>query len=166
MTALTAKQQVVLDTIQQLGKATAIDVAKAIGADPEATTARIRRLHNLKLVYVCDWGTGAYNHPIKIFAFGEGVDATVDKVAHFAKIRQARAKSKFIKRNTYDVDAPIVPNTGWVSTIHTWDNSISQTEHIEFMKRFKPHPDRSSEWLFNEPKVELLGAKYENNCMV
>ena len=161
MTQLTVKQQVVLDTIQTLGKATAIDVAKAIGADTEATTARIRRLHNLKLIHVCGWGTGAYNHPIKMFAFGEGVDATVDKVAHFAKIRQAKAKNKSVKHLSYDPNAPIMPNNGWVSKIHTWDNSISQTEHIEFMKRFQPHPDRSSEWLFNEPKVELLGAKYD-----
>ena len=161
MTQLTAKQQVVLDTIQTLGQATAIDVAKAIGADPEATIARIRRLHNLKLIHVCDWGTGAYNHPIKMFAFGEGVDATVDKVAHFSKIRQAKAKSKFIKRNTYDVDAPIMPNTGWVSTIHTWDRSVSHLDHIEFMVRFQPRADHAAIWLFNKPRTTLQGAKYD-----
>lgn len=122
MTKLTAKQQVVLDTIQTLGKATAIEVAKAIGADPEATIARIRRLHNLKLIHVCGWGTGAYNHPIKMFAFGEGVDATVDKVAHFKKIRQAKANKRMIQSNTYDPLTDI----------------------------FHPRPDVAAAWLFTE----------------
>ena len=157
MTALTAKQQVTLDTIQKLGKATAIEVAKAIGADHDSTDARIRRLHNLKLVYVCEWGAGAYNHPTKIFAYGEGVDAVIDKKAHFAKIRKARdaLKAKPIKRYVYDKKAPIFPNTGWVSTIHTWDRSISNHDHVEYMARFQPRPDVASVWLFNTPRSEI-----------
>jgi len=34
-------------------------------------------------------------------------------------------------------------------------------DHIKFMERFKPHADVASEWLFNNPKVELLGARYD-----
>jgi hypothetical protein len=157
MTALTAKQKVVIEAIQQLGKATAIDIAKVISGGQESADAHLRRLHNLKIIYVCEWGTGAYNHPIKVFAFGEGVDATVDKVAHFAKIRQARdaLKSKPIKRYVYDKKAPIVPNTGWVSTIHTWDRSINNHDHVEYMARFQPRPDMAAEWLFNTPRSEI-----------
>jgi hypothetical protein len=54
-----------------------------------------------------------------------------------------------------------MPNTGWRSTIHSKDYAMQNGEHIKFMQRFQPHPDPASAWLFNEPKVELLGARYD-----
>jgi hypothetical protein len=161
MPNLTPKQQIVMCALEQLGKASVAQVSKVINTDHKATFAHLKRLHKLKLIHVCEWGKSSSGHPYKVFKYGAGVDAALDRQAHYDLIRQASAEKKFIKRNTYNPEAPIVPNTGWVSTIHSWDRTVSQLEHVEFMKRFQPHPDHASTWLFNEPKVELLGAKYD-----
>jgi hypothetical protein len=166
MIKITPKQQVLLDDLQRLGKASVITLSKSTNTELKATFAHLRRLHNLKLIHICEWSKGSSGHPLKVFKYGAGEDAQVDRKDHYDKVKQDNAAKRFTKRNTYDPDAPLVPNNGWVSTIHSWDRTVSQSEHIEFMKRFQPHPDRASAWLFNEPKVELLGAKYENNCMV
>jgi hypothetical protein len=34
-------------------------------------------------------------------------------------------------------------------------------EHKRWLATFEPRSDYAAAWLFNEPKVELLGAKYE-----
>jgi hypothetical protein len=41
------------------------------------------------------------------------------------------------------------------------DINLKMAEHKRFMKTFKPHPDYAAAWLFNQPTVELLGARYE-----
>jgi len=161
MTSITFKQQFILDAIQRLGKGSVVDVSKAINSDVQSTYAHLKRLHKLELIHIKEWGRGQYNHPLKIYVIGNGEDAPINKKEHFDKVKQDNAKKKFTKRNTYDPDAPLAVNNGWVSTIHTWDRAVSQLEHIEFMARFQPHPDHASTWLFNEPKVELLGAKYD-----
>jgi hypothetical protein len=38
---------------------------------------------------------------------------------------------------------------------------VNMREHKRFLKNFVPHPDVAAQWLFNEPKVELLGAKHD-----
>lgn len=78
-----------------------------------------------------------------------------------ASQRQDAARKAFNKRNIYDPAAAIMPNNGWRSMIHSKDHSMQHGEHIKFMERFQPHPDTASAWLFHEPKVELLGARYD-----
>jgi hypothetical protein len=41
------------------------------------------------------------------------------------------------------------------------DINLKMAEHRRFMKSFKPHPDYAAAWLFHEPTVELLGARYD-----
>ena len=41
------------------------------------------------------------------------------------------------------------------------NKKIKNTIVIEKIEIDAPRPDYASAWLFNEPKVELLGAKYE-----
>jgi hypothetical protein len=158
---ITPKQQVLLDDLLKLGKGSVITLSKSTNTELKATFAHLRRLHNIGMIHICEWGKSSSGHPLKIFKYGHGIDAVVDKKGHYDKVKQENAKNKFTKRNTYDPDAPLAPNNGWVSTIHSWDRTVSQLEHIEFMKRFQPHPDPASEWLFNEPRVELLGARYD-----
>lgn len=161
MKQITDKQQAVLDAVKNLGKGSVVDVSKVLNAEIKSTYAHLRRLHILKLIHICEWGKGSSGHPLKLYAHGAGEDAVLDKKKHYEKFRQESAKNKFIKRNTYDPAAPLAPNNGWVSTIHSWDRAVSQHDHIEFMKRFQPQPDYASAWLFHEPRVELLGARYE-----
>ena len=162
MANLTPKQQLVVNALQQLGKGSVVEVAKAISMDQKAVFAHLRRLHNLKLIHVCEWGKSSAGHPFKIFKYGKSADAPLDRKAHYDKVRQESAAKKFIKRNTYDPDAPLTPNNGWTSEIYTWDRTVSQLDHIEYMKRFQPHPDPASAWLFHEPRVQLLGANYDD----
>ena len=161
MKALTPKQQLVMHALEQLGKGSVVQVAKAINMEQKAVFAHLKRLQKMKLIHLCEWGKSGSGHPLKIFQYGEGVDAVLDRKAYFDKARQESAAKKFIQRNTYNPDAPLAPNNGWTSQIHSWDRTVSQLEHIEYMKRFQPHPDHASVWLFNEPKSELLGAKYD-----
>jgi len=70
------------------------------------------------------------------------------------KKSQNERRKELSKRNTYDPYAPIAANNGWRSTIHSWDRSVSQHDHLEFMKRFQPHPDYAAAWLFNKPNKE------------
>ena len=161
MASITFKQQSILDAIQKLGKGSVVDVSKAMNTDIKSTYAHLRRLHKLELIYIKEWGRGQYNHPLKIYAMGKGEDAPIDKKEHFDKVKQDNANKKFTKRNMYDPDAPLAPNNGWVSQIHSWDRTVSQLEHVEFMARFQPHPDVASAWLFNKPKVELEGNKHD-----
>jgi hypothetical protein len=41
------------------------------------------------------------------------------------------------------------------------DYRMSHADHIRFMNSFQSQPDPASAWLFHEPKVELLGARYD-----
>jgi hypothetical protein len=161
MKALTPKQQLVMYALEQLGRGSVVQVAKATNMEQKAVFSHLKRLQKMKLIHLCEWSKSSSGHPLKIFQYGAGEDAVLDKKAHYDKARQASAAKRFIKRNTFDPEAPLAPNNGWVSTIHSWDRTVSQLDHIEYMKRFQPHPDHASVWLFNEPKSKLLGAKYD-----
>ena len=41
------------------------------------------------------------------------------------------------------------------------DFRMNHAEHVRFMTKFQSHPDPASAWLFNEPRVELEGNKYD-----
>jgi len=161
MIKITDKQQLVLSALQSLGKGSVVSVSKFMNSEIKSTYAHLLRLHKIELIHIAEWGKSKSGQPLKIYALGKGIDAVVDRKKHYDKIKQDNAKKKFTKRNSYDPDAPLAPNNGWVSQIYTWDRAVSQLDHIEFMARFQPHPDRAAVWLFNKPRVELLGAKYD-----
>jgi hypothetical protein len=43
-----------------------------------------------------------------------------------------------------------------------YDVNLKMAEHRRWLATFKPHPDYAAAWLFHEPRIELLGARYEN----
>lgn len=72
----------------------------------------------------------------------------------------AEARAKFLERNSI-TEMPAASTPKWTSTIHSKDYTQPHKEHIKFMNQFQPHPDDASAWLYNEPKVDLLGDKYD-----
>jgi len=153
--SLTPTQQKVLDEVQAQGKATIATVATALGLTVGNAQRNLRFLKEAGHIHIVEQDKSKKLKPILIYAYGYGEDVGRKEW----QLKQDAARK--IKRNTYDPDAPVMPNTGWVSTIHSKDYAMNHGEHIKFMERFKPHPDHASVWLFNEPKVELLGAKYD-----
>lgn len=65
-------------------------------------------------------------------------------------MKQDKERKARTLRNTYDPYAPVVKNSGWVSTIHSLDYSIQHGDHIKFMARFQPRPDEAAAWMFNK----------------
>jgi hypothetical protein len=155
MTKITLKQQTILNAIEKLGKGSVVDVSKIINEEIRPTFAHLRRLHKLELIHIKEWGSGQYNHPLKIYALGKGVDAVINKKEYFDKVKQDAKRKLLTKSKFYDPNAPLAPNNGWRSTIHSWDRTVSQHDHIEFMARFHPHPDPASAWLFHQPRSKI-----------
>lgn len=154
---ISPKQQQVLAILKTQKCMTASDIALAMQAETKAVGAHLRRLAQSGFVHVSGWRQGKNQNQMKLYACGAGEFVPMVKKA----MSQDDARKAFTKRNTYDPAAPIVQNTGWVSTIHSKDYSMNHGEHIKFMERFQPQPDPASAWMFNKPKVELQGARYD-----
>jgi chromosome condensin MukBEF MukE localization factor len=133
MIKITDKQQLVLNALQNLGKGSVVGISKFMNSEIKSTYAHLRRLHKLGMIHIAEWGKSNSGHPLKVFKYGAGEDAVIDKKKHYDKVKQDNAKKRLIQTNTYDPFADI----------------------------FKPRPDYAAAWLFHEPKVELLGARYE-----
>lgn len=153
------KQQAIIDLLQTRVSMTAAEIAAAVKSEVKATSKHLRLLEDMGKIYVCEWRKGKHGVPTKAYTLGEGESVVL--VRKKKKSTQDETRKSFNRRNLYDPASPVVANTGWVSTIHSWDRSVSQHDHLEFIKRFQPHPDYASAWLFHEPKVELLGARYD-----
>ena len=160
---ISPKQQQVLEILATRENMSASEIAFGLGSEVKATSKHLRLLEDMGKIYVCEWRKGKYGVPTKVYKLGEGESVVLvnKRKKSEANAIQDAARKAFNKRNLYDLSAPIMPNTGWVSTIHSRDYVMQHGDHIKFMERFKPHPDAASEWLFNNPKVELLGARYD-----
>lgn len=155
---MSPKQQEIINVLQTRVNMTAAEIAFAVGSETKATSKHLRLLEEEGEIHVCEWRKGKYGVPTKVYKLGEGESVVL---VSKKKSKQNEARKAANKRNIYDPYAPIMPNNGWRSMIHSKDYSMQHGEHIKFMERFQPHPDPASEWLFNEPKVELLGARYD-----
>lgn len=157
------KQQKIIELLQTRVNMTAAEIAAEVGSETKATSKHLRLLEDMGQIYVSEWRKGKYGVPTKAYKIGKGesVELVNKRKKNDSNATQDAARKAFTKRNTYDPYSPIMPNNGWTSKIHCLDNSMSHIHHILFMERFKPHPDTASAWLFNEPKVELLGARYD-----
>ena len=149
------KQQEILDLLENQDNMTAAEIAAEVGSEVKATSKHLRLLEDMGKIYVCQWRKGKHGVMTKAYKAGCGESVVL------VNKRQDAARRALTKRKEYDPTAPIMPNNGWRSMIHSKDYSFQHGDHIKFMERFKPQPDHASAWLFNEPKVELLGAKYE-----
>lgn len=146
MKQLSTTQQIIIGVIQNMKQASATDVAKQMQSDPKTVARHLRRMEQEGHVHVAGWGLGKYNGQMKLYACGKGESVPMVKKN---KKSQDEARKALNKRNTYDPEAPIAPNNGWISTIHSKDYSMNHSDHIRFMERFQPHPDHASTWLFN-----------------
>jgi len=155
---ISPKQEQVLDILATRENMTAAEIAFGLGSETKATSKLLRHLEEIGEIYVCEWRKGKYGALTKVYKLGEGESVVL---VSKKKSKQNEARKAANKRNIYDPYAPIMPNNGWLSMIHSKDYAMQHGEHIKFMERFQPHPDHASAWLFNEPKVELLGAKYD-----
>jgi predicted transcriptional regulator len=155
---ISQRQEQVLDILATRDNMTAAEIAFGLGSEVKATSKHLRLLEEMGEIYVCAWRKSKLGALTKVYKLGEG-DSVV--LVSKRKKSQNERRKELSKRNTYDPYAPIATNNGWVSTIHSKDYSMQHGEHIKFMERFQPHPDPASAWLFHEPRVELLGAKYD-----
>ncbi len=154
---ISPKQQQVLDILKTQESMTASDIAFEMQAETKAVGAHLRRLAQSGFAHVSGWRQGKNQNQMKLYACGAGDFVPMVKKA----MSQDEVRKASTKRNTYDPDAPIVQNTGWVSTIHSKDYSMNHSDHVRFMERFQPHADDAAIWMFNQPAVELLGARYD-----
>jgi hypothetical protein len=156
---ISPRQEQVLDILATKDM-TAAEIATELKSETKATSKHLRLLEEMGKIFVCEWRKGKHNVLTKVYRLGKGESAVImSKKKPSAKQNEARKAAN--KRNIYDPYAPLATNNGWRSTIHSKDYSMQHGEHIKFMERFQPHPDHASVWLFNEPRVELLGAKYD-----
>jgi DNA-binding transcriptional ArsR family regulator len=153
-------QQKILSVLQVKGRVTSSDISTALRVTQDTAGRNLRLLVDMGYIHIAGQDDNKSRMPSNIYALGFGDDET-STATKLRQQKQNAARKAFNKRNLYDISAPIMPNTGWVSTIHSRDYVMQHGDHIKFMERFKPHADHASEWLFNNPKVELLGARYD-----
>ena len=155
---ISPKQEQVLDILATRDNMTAAEIAAELGSEVKATSKHLRLLEDMGELYVCEWRKGKYGALTKVYKLGNGESVMLTSKK---KSKQNEARKAANKRNIYDPYAPIMPNNGWRSMIHSKDYAMQHGDHIKFMERFKPHADHASVWLFNEPRTELLGARYD-----
>jgi DNA-binding transcriptional ArsR family regulator len=147
---ISPKQQEIMDLLEEQDSMTAAEIAAEVGSETKATSKHLRLLEDAGHIYVCEWRKG--KHGVRTKAYKAGCEESVVLVSK--KKSQDERRKEMSKRNTYDPYAPIMPNNGWRSTIHSKDYSFQHGEHIKFMERFNPHPDHAAAWLFNKPNKE------------
>ena len=123
----------VFKKLEQMNKGTIKQLSIACNMTDLQVTAAVERLLELRKAHVHGWNhTETSRCPVRIIKLGRGANAPRQR------------KTDIVERDTshYDVNLKMAEHKRWAAT-------------------FKPHPDQASVWLFNEPRVELLGAKYE-----
>jgi hypothetical protein len=120
-------------TLEQINSGTIKQIAESCGMNTLQVTTAIDRLLELRKAYVHGWDHAETARcPVRVIRLGRGENAP----------RQRKADLK--ERDTSQIDI-----------------NLKMAEHRRFMKTFKPHPDYAAAWLFHQPTVELLGARYE-----
>jgi hypothetical protein len=148
---ISPKQEQVLDILSTRDSMTAAEIAFGLGSDTKATSKHLRHLEEIGEIYVCEWRKGKYGALTKAYKLGKG-----NSVVLVSKRKGETEKPK--KEPVENVLAYLAKNKARFVSL---DYRMSHADHIRFMNDFVSHPDHASAWLFNEPKVELLGAKYD-----
>ncbi len=148
---ISPKQEQILDILSTRDNMTAAEIAFGLGSDTKATSKHLRLLEEIGEIYVCEWRKGKYGALTKVYKLGKG-----ESVMLVIKKKGETEKPK--KEPVENVLAYLAKNKARFVSL---DYRMSHADHIRFMNDFVSHPDHASAWLFNEPKVELLGAKYE-----
>jgi DNA-binding MarR family transcriptional regulator len=151
-------QQKIISIVKAKGRVTSSEISTDLRLTHDTAGRNLRLLVDMGYIHVAAQDDSKSRMPANIYSIGFKEEEKTTQNRHQ---KQNAARKAFTKRNTYDPAAPIVPNNGWRSTIHSKDYAMQNGEHIKFMARFQPRPDYAAAWLFNKPRVELLGAKYE-----
>lgn len=150
---ISPKQQEVLDLLQTRVNMTAAEIALEVGSETKATSKHLRLLEEMGKIYVCEWRKGKHGVLSKAYKLGKGESVVI------VSSRKKKEKTEKPKKEPIEnVELYRIKNN---ARFISQDYRMSHAEHIRFMNRFQPHPDPASEWLFNEPKVELQGNKYD-----
>jgi hypothetical protein len=120
-------------TLERVNQGTVKEIAESCGMNTLQVTTAIDRLLELRKAYVHGWDHAETARcPVRVIKLGRGENAPRQR------------KSDLKERDTSQIDI-----------------NLKMAEHKKWLATFKPHPDLASAWLFHEPKVELLGARYE-----
>jgi predicted transcriptional regulator len=147
------KQQEIIDLLKNRVNMTAAEIALEVGSETKATSKHLRLLESTGQIYVCEWRKGKYGVPTKAYKLGDG-----ESVELVSKRKKKEKTEKPKKESVENVELYLRSNNAHFVSL---DYRLSHADHIRFMNKFVSHPDPASAWLFNEPKVELLGAKYD-----
>ena len=148
------KQEEAFDILSRKDKLTVSQVAKEMDVAVKAAGAHLRRLEQAGRIHVSEWRKNEYHVMTKCYSVGFG-----ESVVHVSQRKQKPPKEpKQKKEPAEDVNVYQTKNN---SRIVSQDNRLSHADHIRFMNSFRPQPDYAATWLFNQPAVELLGARYD-----
>lgn len=147
---ISPRQEQVLDILATKDM-TAAEIATELGSETKATSKHLRLLEEMGEIFVCEWRKGKHNVLTKVYKLGDG-----ESVMLVSKKKGKSEKPK--KEPVENVLTYLAKNKARFVSL---DYRMSHADHIRFMNDFVSHPDPASVWLFNEPKVELLGEKYD-----
>jgi predicted transcriptional regulator len=150
---ISQRQEQILDILATRDNMTAAEIAFGLGSETKATSKHLRHLEEIGEIYVCEWRKGKHGVMTKAYKLGDG-----ESVELVSKRKKQEKTEKPKKESVENVLAYLAKNKARFVSL---DYRLSHADHIRFMNDFVSHPDHASVWLFNEPKVELLGAKYE-----
>ena len=148
------KQDMVYAVVTRRDKLSAAEIAKEVGMDAKAVGAHLRRLEAAGKVHVSEWKKGKYGVLTKAYSAGFGISAVHISPRKLKPPKPPKPKKEPVE----DVNVYQAKNG---AQIISQDNRLSHADHIRFMTTFVSHPDPASEWLFNQPAVELQGNKHE-----
>ena len=129
--SLTEKQAIIVRIIQDLGAASVSDF-KELEQSEAATAAHLNRLVLMKQVYISHWVVSGKHGVKPVFKLGNYPSMTRSEAAQQLNA-QRRAEKEKAKQKL-------------------------QPDHFD---PANPRPDIAAQWLFNQPAVELLGARYD-----
>jgi hypothetical protein len=119
--------------LEQINKGTIKQLAIACNMTDLQVTAAVEQLLEIKKAHVQGWDhTETSRCPVRVIRLGRGSNAPRER------------KSDIVERDTSHYDV-----------------KLKMAEHKRWLATFEPRPDYAAAWLFHEPKVELLGARYE-----
>ena len=148
---ISPKQEQVLDILATRDNMTAAEIAFGLGSETKATSKHLRHLEEIGEIYVCEWRKGKYGALTKAYKLGKG-----NSVVLVSKRKGETEKPK--KEPVENVLAYLAKNKARFVSL---DYRMSHADHIRFMNDFVSRPDPASAWLFHEPRVDLLGARYD-----
>lgn len=145
-------QQKILRILQLRKRITSAEVSIILNVTVNTAGRSLRSMAEMGYIHVVAQDDSNPRMPSNIYVIG-----AKDYVAPVKK-RKERDRSE---TNQVLSDAALQYLAKNNARFVSQDFRMNHAEHVRFMTKFQSHPDPASEWLFNEPKVELEGNKYD-----